>query len=733
MKRSFIVFLALMMVLVFGLVACGGDDTPTTTTTTTSTTTTSSTGSTTAPTYATVTLQLDANTSAASDVTSQTVRVGENVVFSLSFAQGYKFASATAGTYDATLGTLTIENVTENMTVSVYSTDDRYVTVTLKGSVYYNATDAEGNKLTTKAQTVLKGETVVFYIAATGNRGIESVESGSYDAQTGKLSFENVTADTSCKVNVKKHTIVYHANNGTAGTVTQEPSFKYYTAPNTKWDDGSFISAGKVLIEYNTKADGTGESFSLGSKVHLFSPYKAQLDLYCIWATETPTSDFTFSSTVKVNGTTGYAITKYKGNADTVVLPTKYNGKPVVQINAGAFENKTMKTLVTNKNLLKVASGAFVGCSSLNTMYFANSIWEIPDNAFDAATYSNFHNFYLNATKAPSQTHSYDGFYRVKWDRLMATEGQKRLIFVSGSSSLWGVSSEYLQKLLDEEYAVVNYGTIRTTSSMLYFEAISNVVDGDDTIILAPECSSLYQMGGTSLGGGNCKHKVFRDVEGVYNIFRYVDIANYTNYFSGLTEYNQDHCANEKDYEWYPNANATATSYPVVKLDYPGANSTINKYGDLINNNTKNKTSSTYSGKVTSFDGKTYNYADTDNTANIADYAANFNKIAAIAEGRGAKVFFGFCPVNEKSLTIDADPAVYDALVAQLYDFDILGSSEDHVFANNLFYDADQHHVTNKGTVKHTYQFYLDLCEAFDIEVKYDANAFKGTIAGCAW
>lgn len=732
MKRSFIVFLALMMVLVFGLVACGGDETTTTTTTAKPTTTTTT--STTTPSQFIVTLQLDANISAASDIISKVVRPGESAVFTLSFAQGYKFASASAGTYDADTGKLTITNVNENMTVSVTSMEDKYATVTLTGSIYYKATDAQGNALPTKALTVLKGEDVVFYIRGTSNRGIESVAGGTYDAATGKLTFSNVTEDISCKVNVKKYTIVYHANNGTTNTVVQEPSFAYYTAPNTKWDDGSFTNSGKVLIEYNTKADGTGESFSLGSKVHLFSPYKAQLDLYCIWAEETATSEFSFSSsTVKVNGTTGYAITKYKGNADTVVLPTKYNNRPVVQINTGAFENKTMKTLVTNKNLLKVQSGAFVGCSSLNTMYFANSIWEIPDDAFDAATYSNFHNFYLNATKAPSQTKYFDGFYRVKWDRLMATEGQKRIIFVSGSSSLWGISSEYLEKLLDEEYAVVNYGTIRTTSSMLYFEAISNVVDDDDTIILAPECSSLYQMGGTSLGGGNTKFKVFRDVEGAYNIFRYVDIANYTNYFSGLTEYNQTKCGEANDYEWYPDASATSTSYPVYKLTYPGANSTINKYGDLINNNTKNQTKSTYSGKVTSFDGKTYNYADTDNTANIADYAANFNKVAAIAEGKGAKVFFGFCPVNEKSLTIDADSAAYDALVASLYDFDILGSSEDHVFANNLFYNADQHHVTNKGTVKHTYQFYLDICEAFDIEVKYDANAFKGTIDGCAW
>ena len=732
MKRSFIVFLALMMVLVFGLVACGGDETTTTTTTAKPTTTTTTT-STTTPSQFIVTLQLDANISAASDIISKVVRPGESAVFTLSFAQGYKFASASAGTYDADTGKLTITNVNENMTVSVTSMEDKYVTVTLTGSIYYKASDAQGNELSGRAQTVVKGEDVVFYIKGFSNRGIESVAGGTYDAATGKLTFENVTADISCKVNAKKHTIVYHANNGTTNTVVQEPSFKFYTAPNTKWDDGSFTNSGKVLIEYNTKADGTGESFSLGSKVHLFSPYKAQLDLYCIWAEETATSEFSFSSsTVKVNGTTGYAITKYKGNADTVVLPTKYNNRPVIQINAGAFTDKTMKTLVTNKNLLKVQSGAFVGCSSLNTMYFANNIYEIPDDAFDAATYSNFHNFYINATRAPRNTKYFDGAYRVKWDRLMATEGQKRIIFVSGSSSLWGVSSQYLEKLLDGEYAVVNYGTIRTTSSALYFEAISNVVDDDDTIILAPECSSLYQMGGTSLGGGNTKHKVFRDVEGAYNIFRYVDIANYTNYFSGLTEYNQSNYNSEAlDYEWY--LGTTATNYPIYNYGSPSPGTIINEYGDLISGDGKNQTKSSYSGKIASLDGFTYNYADNANTAEIADYAAQFNRIAAIAEGKGAKVFFGFCPVNEKSLTVDADPATYDALLESLYDFDILGSSEDHIFANNLFYNADQHHLTNYGTVKHTYQFYLDLCEAFDIEVRYDANAFKGTIEGCAW
>ena len=231
MKRSFIVFLALMMVLVFGLVACV-DDTSTTTSTTkkpaTSSTSSSTTTSTTAaPTQFTVTLQLDANVSTVSGVTSQTVIRGETAVFTLSFAQGYKFASASAGAYDATTGQLTVANVTENMTVSVTSADDRYATVTLTGSIYCKVSDAEGNKLTNRAQTVLKGEDVVFYIEGTSNRGIESVGGGTYDAATGKLTFSNVTEDISCKVNVKKHTIVYHANNGTTNTVVQEPSFTY--------------------------------------------------------------------------------------------------------------------------------------------------------------------------------------------------------------------------------------------------------------------------------------------------------------------------------------------------------------------------------------------------------------------------------------------------------------------------------------------------------------------------
>ncbi|MBO5790171.1 MAG: leucine-rich repeat protein [Clostridia bacterium] len=737
MKRSLLMLLMLTVVLLFGLVACNDD------TTTTSSTTSSSTSSTTPPPPAayTVTLQVDANITVAGGA-SQTVTAGESAVFEITFAAGYKFASASAGTYDAAAGTLTIENVTADMTVTVTSADDRYATVTLTGSMFYKATDAEGNSLSGKSQTVLKGETVIFYIAATGNRGVESVASGDYDAETGKLTFTNVTEDISCRVNVKTHVIVYHENDGTPATKTQEPSFDYYSAPNTLWDDGSFANAGKVLIEYNTKADGTGESFSLGSKVHMVSPYKAQLDLYCIWAEETPTSDFTFSSsTVKVNGKTGYAITKYNGNADTVVLPTKYNNKPVVQINAGAFENKTMKTLVTNKNLMEVKSGAFVGCSSLETMYFADSIYQIPDDAFDAATYSNFHNFYINATMAPRYTATFDGFYRVKWDRLMATEGQKRIVFISGSSSLWGINSEYLEKLLDGEYAVVNYGTIRTTSSALYFEAISNIVDDDDTIILAPECSSAYQMGGTSLGGGKSELKVFRDTEGVYNIYRNIDIANYENYFTGISLFNQARYGMDaKDYEYYPDANVSSNSGHKIRLTYPDANTIINEYGDLIckKGSKKNNTSSSTPGKTTSFDGYTYNYADNANTDKIADYAANFNKIAAIAEDNGAKVFFGFCPVNKKSLSTAASSAAqqqrYDALLAELYDFDILGSSSKHVFDYSYFYQADQHHVTDKGTVKHTYQFYLDICEAFDLEVKHDANAFKNDgIPGCAW
>ena len=94
-------------------------------------------------------------------------------------------------------------------------------------------------------------------------------------------------------------------------------------------------------------------------------------------------------------------IASYNGDDTTVTVPEMIDGKYVTAIGAGAFTDKSIETLVLSKYVLKIEDGAFVGCTSLSTFYYPDTIYYITNAAFDEATYSGFHNLYVNAMMAP--------------------------------------------------------------------------------------------------------------------------------------------------------------------------------------------------------------------------------------------------------------------------------------------------------------------------------------------
>lgn len=87
-------------------------------------------------------------------------------------------------------------------------------------------------------------------------------------------------------------TVTYNANNGSG---TMEPT-------TNEIDECSFTYEGKDFVEWNTKADGTGESYAPGDAV------TDNLNLYAIWQAETPKYDVTYD----LNGGTGTAPTQGK-------------------------------------------------------------------------------------------------------------------------------------------------------------------------------------------------------------------------------------------------------------------------------------------------------------------------------------------------------------------------------------------------------------------------------------
>ncbi|MBQ8529292.1 MAG: leucine-rich repeat protein [Clostridia bacterium] len=693
---------------------------------------------------------------------------GGTAVFTLELPETVAFKSVSAGSFDPTTGTLTLENVTRDTRITFEAED---VGTSVKYVYSFNGTELDQTSV--PSGELLAG-TAITVTAADDKRAFEGWSVGGLIGLGGELvsldrvfSFElteELTINGKCYLlpnYADSNTMYYMLNGGKLNISSENMSYKeHYTAlPNgdsvkvilggeyfeimgcasTFWDDGTFYRPGYALKEYNTKPDGSGTGYSLGSKF----PMEGGATLWCIWEEETPASDFDY---VDVNiprpsGVTaslaphwvedGVMITSYRGNADTVVIPEMIDGKYVIAVGKGAFLDCDMKTLIMGRRVLKIEDGAFKRCENLTTFHYPDGIYYISNSAFDEATYYGFVNLYVNATISPRYSSVEGGCFAKKLARVLASGDENRVIVISGSSSYCGLSTEYLESLLEESYTVVNFGTTRTTQIYMYLEAMGAYAHEGDIILYAPE-NSIYEMGEPRL-----YWKTLRDLEGMYNVFRQVDISNYENVFSAFAAFNGGSAEGE-DYEplkngrykrspdRYENAiksksfNSTG-EYNVSAMDgycssdiyMPYYEITLNERfrsileGSFINNDTENEDPYTSPKWCSSLEEK---------------YLRNMNAAIDSAKSSGASVYYTFAPMDADAMSdaVKADPyahfTAYESFISENYRFDgILGDAESYIYNHKYFYN-NAYHPNNYGRAYRTYSMYLDLCELLGIE-----------------
>ena len=133
-------------------------------------------------------------------------------------------------------------------------------------------------------------------------------------------------------------TITYNSNYGTSQTETQE--FTYNT--DTKLDKNTFTRSGYTFKEWNTKADGTGTSYTDEQTINVFS----DLTLYAIWenatgtitynsnygTSQTKTQEFTYNTDTKLDKNTftrsGFGFKEWNTKADGT--GTKYTDEQTI-------------------------------------------------------------------------------------------------------------------------------------------------------------------------------------------------------------------------------------------------------------------------------------------------------------------------------------------------------------------------------------------------------------------
>lgn len=705
------------------------------------------------------------------------VKEGASATFKLELKDGYAFESSTDGTFNPTDSTLTVENVTRNVSVTVRTKEFADTSEYL----YYFRGDAK-DKTSIPDGTFIRGGSELTLMANSDDKAFAGWSFGNYLDDGGTLISKDrgltITLDNRYSVSgiiriyanyLDIGTLTYYANGGSIFSGNPNTSEnKYYKADISSdsirveyssvytdvvksaslfYDDGTFYRDGYVLKEYNTLPDGTGESYSLGAKL----PFTID-KVYCIWSEATPADDFTFEpiSLPLPSGVDSYKaphwvsdgvmITSYTGDGECVTIPeyVMINGvrKYVTAIGEGAFYSKNLKSLVMSKYIIKVFDGAFVNCSLLNSIYYPDSIYYIGNGAFDEITYAALKNLYVNATLAPRYAYNSDGAFAIKLARLLFIQDRNRIIVLGGSSNYQGLASEYLEKLLDDEYKVVNFGTTRTTNGMIYLEAMGYYAKSTDIILYAPE-NSAYMMGENEL-----YWKTLRDLEGMNNIFSHVDISGYTNVFGAFSDFNQNYrykmkptryeqiceCQYTNEYGDYQNA---------ARADYVNDNKYIDTYYVTLNDKFKSRFDIMWNDKDQA-NHKDYNDPFDPTWCSVTDdyYTVPMNRALAIAKSSGARVYFAFCPTDSSKLVDGANTRAwadaYEKMILDSFDFDgLLGDVWDYMFDHRYFYDC-AFHLNDYGRTYRTYQMYEDLCSVLEIDtVKglYDCGTeFEGCL-----
>lgn len=617
------------------------------------------------------------------------VNPGETASFSVTLEDGVFYLDNDAGaSYEN--GTLTLSRVLYPTTVTLETVrNPSYYVFDLQdprcqGTMSTTQAPAEsvlgGTEITVSAEPFEGNVFSSWSVGASAARGgtvVSKDASYTFTLASDTVLYPNYisAAEAEAAAAAKMQLLVYNTNGGkvteTGETVYyQDVDVSYFKLPNCLAEKGYFEREGYILIEYNTKADGTGDAYSLGSKIITPTYTGDAVMLYCIWAKE---SDASLFETKEESGKV--TVTKYTGNEDMVVIPKEIGGKPVTKIAANAFQKKKFTTIVFPESIREVARKSFVGCQNFTTLYMFDTVEKIYDDSFDNLT--NFQHFYLNAAMTPKYAGSTEGNFCIKWERLVTTQDQNRIVVMSGSSSLYGLATMQLQEAFKNEYIIVNYGTNAGTAATFYMEICAPFMHEGDIMLQAPCPSS-----GTQLGSNEITWRLFRGTEQYYNGFRMVDMRHYNKLFSALTEYN----AGRKD---------------GADKAYGMKDGGMNEYGDI--------------STIYPLNDPKYGWSKNSmlNPQQInATWAKNLTRVHEIVQASGATVYMSYGPSNrnqyhDKGLTdeyLDRVDAGYQASVTVPF----ISKVKDYIFEGQYMSNSNAH-LGDEGRRIRTERLYNDL------------------------
>jgi hypothetical protein len=420
------------------------------------------------------------------------------------------------------------------------------------------------------------------------------------------------------------------------------------------------------------------------------------LKLYVVWAKNSEVSDFTYEKReitilardgVKKEGeqyktktVSGWFITRYNGASKLVVIPETIDGVPVIGIDAKAFWGFTERVVIP-KSVYEIEDKAFSGCTHLREVVFFDSLQQVQNGSFPSCVRT----IVLNAQRSTNFT-SGEGGVAIKYERVRMLANDKKLIVISGSSSLYGLVSEKLEEYLDYEYNVINYGTNAGVCMTFYMEAMMKYLGEGDIVVHAPEYTSSAQWGDNQI-----VWRHFRGNSQCYDIFREVDMRNFTDFWKAWCDYMTE-C------EGSPVALRNTYQYQT------GNN--LNKYGDLVSNRP----------------GPTY-VAPKNPTGKISTPPLNATRISRLhkiyleLKSKGAMMVLSFgttdrANINPKYLNRETYDK-YNKSCADQLDYPVISDINTYIMDHELMNNSTAH-CSNAGAEKRTRDLANDLKNYFN-------------------
>ncbi|HOU85524.1 MAG TPA: leucine-rich repeat protein [Spirochaetota bacterium] len=175
---------------------------------------------------------------------------------------------------------------------------------------------------------------------------------------------------------VSKYTITYDAN-GALGTVPiDNVEYRSGDTVTVLGNTGNLALAGYIFADWNSKPDGSGTAYSIGTSIKIAS---ADITLYAQWLDKNKVL-FTKIGTGSV---TEYSISPNGKATGNLVIPSRYNGYPVTSIRYGAFGGcSELKRITIPSSVTSIGDWAFNECSGLTSITIPNSVTSIGEYAF---------------------------------------------------------------------------------------------------------------------------------------------------------------------------------------------------------------------------------------------------------------------------------------------------------------------------------------------------------------